>query len=692
MTRPHLRASGKRKPRQSSHAAEFETATVHFVMTVTVARRFDVARAARLLLLAGVAVSAAWSDESVIRVDPRLRRNARQLKRARLLHTRVERLRKDVTWRSAFALLLSSPRSGLGALGAVWRSQIVAPRLQRLADSNSLWQLAWFVVRHPVIGARDVLPLVRFSRGASATDAKGRNATTESPKVDTVLRESQGTEHSRGDKSDLPEDADDMGTSELLEILDDAEHNYIQLQVVSAAERIVDAQLFGHTRAARPYVRLMLRGSYHHFQVEGASATHHVVLEPRVMLHPDGVIQLDVALRASGSLSTAQLLEFMQGGAPRIVSSEMSTPLYEGTEWEPLAKLIEGEVDRGKPLAKIHHSAPASVAQLLHVHLGAVFRAANLSGDIDWLLYPILFTQPGACCTAGRWRSNHAHDLHLIAIRGHAQATISPHVEAPTDLSLRSSHSLFASLGSAVYVRWSGALPSGIRELDTTLVFEYALQLYMRLVAMEVRVAELSLGDRTLRHRYREALRLFSELRQGSLRSGEARDVAKAVLRELGADDIRPTIETALSLAGTAHDTVSSARAARQSWWLTVLATIVAFLVAVPTLQQLLAALPASAPSPLLDLLLSPLRWASNLGFWGPWMMMAAILAAVSFGVAFGWIVRHRPRTLPSLRRGFAWPTSFTITSYDGPPQPAEESHQQSRAAPTTSAPSDHSS
>ncbi|WJL97210.1 hypothetical protein QSU92_08650 [Microbacterium sp. ET2] len=525
--------------------------------------------------------------------------------------------------------------------------------------------LTWFLVLHPIFGLRKVLPLVRFSRSdAEATESPG----IQDDAAALLLEESAEAQAPEGDAAgDLH---DDFGTADLLQILDEAEQNYMKNQIVSAAERVVDAELFGWGATTRPFVRMSLRNSYHDFLIDGVPGTQHVVFEPRLTLYSDGLIQLDLAVRAEGPLSTSQVLDLMWGPAPRVVSSEVSAPLYEGTDWEGLADLRDGAMDMGEPLASFQHAVPVSMGDILQVHMQAVLRAMKWRGPVQWLNYPVAFTKPGACCSATRWRENHAHDVHLLAIRGQFRSRIASHVASPADLSMRSTHSLFATLGSAIYIRWEGAIPAAIRELNTVLVFEFALQLYLRLVTMESRVARLRLGDRELRVRYREALRLFSELRQGSLRAGEARDIARAVLRELGAEEIRPTIETALTLAGTAHDTVSAARAARRSWWITVLATLIAALVAVPALQQLLLSLPATPSEPIGAVLLAPLNWASDLAFWGPWALMGATIAVVVGAVALGWVVRHRPRHVPGIRRGFAWPTRFTVKSIDGSEDP----------------------
>lgn len=94
-----------------------------------------------------------------------------------------------------------------------------------------------------------------------------------------------------------PEMMVDQEDVDTLEMLAEAEAAYLGTQVVSAAVRESDANLFGGPdRDGDGFVRLMLRESYHDFVLPGSGEKHHVVFEPRLLLHESGVAQLDLAL------------------------------------------------------------------------------------------------------------------------------------------------------------------------------------------------------------------------------------------------------------------------------------------------------------------------------------------------------------------------------------------------------------
>jgi len=191
------------------------------------------------------------------------------------------------------------------------------------------------------------------------------------------------------------------------------------------------------------------------------------------------------------------------------------------------------------------------------------------------------------------------------------------------------------------------------------LILEYALLLYVRLHSLEQDVSRLVSGERKLRARYKAAVRLFSELRQRDLRSGEARDIVRHVLDAHGAPEIRKTIETALSLSASAYSTRSAERAARRAWWITLMATLVGLVVALPSLKVLLDSVPPAQPGE--AWLLIPVRWMAEQGFWGPGIALVCILIAVIALWVLGWFWRWRNLRLPSFRRGYKWPTEFTV-------------------------------
>ncbi|WP_447943432.1 hypothetical protein [Microbacterium aurum] len=463
-----------------------------------------------------------------------------------------------------------------------------------------------------------------------------------------------------------PDEAVDEDETDLLAMAAEAEGLYLDRQIVSAAIRASDAHLFGgRDRDEDGFVRLMLRNSYHHFVLPGSDVEHYVVLEPRLLLHESGVVQIDLVLSVhDASLDVRQALAMTWGPEPLIVRSQMSAPLLKGTRWESVADYSAGEVDADKPLATINHATPVSMSELQEVHLHAVLSVIR-RGYGHWLIYPVAILDVNECCSPGHWKQTHRDDLIRLAIRGSVDRDVAEHVSTPRDLSSSTNHSLYANLGSAVYFQWTGAAPKGIAEMGTVLLLEYALLQYMRLYALEEDVARMRLGDRHLRGRYKTAVRLFAELRQRDLRAGEARDIVQHVLNDYGAPEIRRTIETGLNLSASAYATVSAERASRRAWWVTIAATAIALLVAVPPLQDLLNSTPRPAPDD--SWVLRPLQWLAERGFWGPWIAMGSILLAVAGLWFMSTLWRWRFIRWPSLRRGYRWPAEFEVTDNFSP-------------------------
>ncbi|WP_079550079.1 hypothetical protein [Arthrobacter sp. 49Tsu3.1M3] len=516
--------------------------------------------------------------------------------------------------------------------------------MEDFAETKSFTSLVRLFFFHPFVTVRRVLPRLRFTRGNDERDE------VERPK-DAL--DSGGSMP----EPEMEVDQDDVDT---LEMLAEAEKGYLDRQIVSAAIRQSDANLFGGPdRDGDGFVRLMLRESYHDFVLPGSEERHHVVFEPRLLLHESGVAQLDLALSVETSLEVRQVLAMMWGPEPMFVRSEMSAPLIQGTSWESLADFSEGTLDAGQPLGVIEHSEPVSMQDLLHMHFLAVLRIIKRSYTY-WTSYPVAIVGSSHCCGPEEWQRTHQEDLIRLTIRSSHDGEVAEHILPPKDLSLSRNHSLFAQLGSAIYLQWKGTPPRGIDELNTVLVLEYALLAYVRLHALEEDVSRMVAGERRLRARYRTAVRLFSELRQRDLRSGEARDIVRHVFDDLGVPEIRRTIETALSLSASAYSTRSAERAARRAWWITLIATLIGLVVALPPLRDLLASVPAVEPGEAWPL--APLRWLAEQGFWGPWLALAGLLVAVLALWVLGWCWRWRIRRLPSFRRGYKWPTEFTFT------------------------------
>jgi len=178
---------------------------------------------------------------------------------------------------------------------------------------------------------------------------------------------------------------------------------------------------------------------------------------------------------------------------------------------------------------------------------------------------------------------------------------------------------------------------------------------------LEEELSRFRLGDRRLRRLYRRSILVFSELRQGNLRSGDARQIASRLLQDLGGDELRTTVETALNLSGLAYSTVSASRSSRRALWLTLLGTVVAIVVALPQIQALLDAVTKWKASQPWDFLLHPIQVIAT---WSPW---GVLVAAVGIVMAFWLLLRfiQFTRALFSVlfpRRGYPWPNLISVT------------------------------
>ncbi|MFK3672418.1 hypothetical protein ACI2IX_19805 [Leifsonia aquatica] len=551
--------------------------------------------------------------------------------------------------------MFHSPRIGVQISRAKWYELRVGPRVDKLVATESIAAFVGLLIRHPIVTLYRVVPHMRISRDSGGEEREVRG-------------DLAGPDPDRGPIVSKigAEDSDDYGIAELRETLAQAEMAYLDRQAVSFAIRHNDAHLFsGPDRDLDGFVRLMLRESYHHFVLPGSDKEHYVVLEPRLLLHESGVIQLDLVLRADGSFDVRQVLAMMWGPQPIIVRSQMSKPLLRRTPWESLADFSSGEEDAAAPLGDLVHATPVSMSDLLEVHLAAVLGVMRERYD-GWMVYPVTMLDVDDCCSDGEWRTSHREDLIRLAIRGSVDREIASHVSVPVDLSMGHDHSLHANMGSAVYLQWKGSFPSGIAELDTVLLLEHALLQYMRLAKLEGRVSRLTLNERKLRSRFSESIRLLSELRQRDLRAGEARDIERHVLDALGAPEMRKVVETALELSSSAYAAFSAERASRRAWWITLAATVVALVVAVPSVGEILKSLPPQDDGE--TWILNPARWLASQGFYGPWIAMGALVALVGIPwiATFAW--RHRPGRFASFRRGYRWPTEFTVTADDWGP------------------------
>lgn len=529
----------------------------------------------------------------------------------------------------------------------------VWPDLKRLQASKKISSLVIFTFRHPIFALRRVWPNIKINLTSKKDELDDHDELDEAPK-------------------DLAPH-DDSWAESVLEPIENADALFLDRQLVSAAEREQDAQLFGgRDREWDGFVRLVLRDSYHDLFVPGKGQhyTEEVTFEPRLFLHRTGVAILTVRVYTKSALSTKQLIELMWGPAPRIARSRMAEPLVKGTWLEQFVTHWEDtKRDAGARLAMIEwEGGGLAMSAFLQSQMDLIARTIGVRFRHS-LTYPTSIVQAGECCSAEDFQHVHANDVTRITMRMTTDKRLSSHVDRGPDWSVTADHSLYVSLGSSSYFQWEGDRPFGIRELQTTLVIEYGLSLYKRLQAMEEDVSRMRLGDRRLRSRYRNAILLFSELRQGDVRAGTAREIVRHLLHEMGADEMRPTIESALNLASMAHSTVSAGKSSRRGWWLALAGTVVAAIVSFPTISNLLASLDGVPTDTGFEWALRHLRDIASSGFLGPWLVLGIVLVLLLLLWLVGAVFRSWPRIRLDPKGGYLWPTPFR-TTYDYPNEP----------------------
>ena len=626
------------------HGAQFD-AVSHFCVTVQLSTATNIARATRQLLAAGIAESAAWPNDDKIRVSKRMYRIGRSITAFRKLHDDYALIKNDHRLRARVWFAYRHPRLGF-TIFQDFRARRAAADLKVLAEKSSLKSILTFTVRHPIVAIVKVFPRIRISRNGSE-----QNAPAESAELDIEL----------GSDPAASEDSLD----DPLQVVESAERSSTENQRVSLIERQIDHSLFGgREHDENRFVRMLLRDSYHDIKLPGSDQVQSVVFEPRLLLHQSGALQLNIRVQSETPLDVSQLLEFTSSQYNMVLESRYSVPWLKGSPWEAEAELLDGAEGEDR-LGILTYTEPVPLREVFFDHLAAIERVINRQYN-HWTIYPIAMLKPGDCCADDRFDSRHEQELAQIAFR--APRSVAQHVPRPKDLSMDPDESLYASLGNATHIQWRGPSVSPVDELFTTMVLEYALLTQMRLVTMERSLTRPATSGKLLRARYDEAIRLFSELRHGSLRSGEARDIARHLLSEFGVDDMRRTIEVALDLDASSHAISSSDRAARRSWRLTLLGTLVAIFVAVPPRGSLLdsvAELPTASVAPWLRGPVGLLQEAASLGFWGPWAVLGALVATVLAISALRGIAGFGRVRMPPLSIGYPWPRVVSFAESD---------------------------
>lgn len=440
--------------------------------------------------------------------------------------------------------------------------------------------------------------------------------------------------------------ADDL--SSLDKALDEGVEVVADIQKIAAVERELDARLFGgRSRDEDEFVRLTLRGSYHDILLPGTGDSVHVVFEPRLLLHASGIVQLTIAMPVDSGLTTSQLVQLARSDRDAIARSQMAEPLLKGLpEGQLRGKWIK-EVDAGARLREIIFDEKVTMAESLERHLFVVGDAVGRSLPREWSVYASVFAAAGDCCDPAQWRVGHQEDLARVTTRYGTAGRVSHEKLIGRDFSLDPDSILISNLASTTRIQIRGEPPDPIEHLDTVLLVEHVLLQYFRLRVLEGAISDPRLHGARLQAEQREAIAVFTSMRQYEVRYGSARELAVHLLADLGGDQMRRTIESTLGLAAQANATREASMQARRSLVLAWVGTILAVLVAIPALAELLGLVSSAPDGSVLAVLLAPLAWMASFGAWGPWLIVITVL-----GVVFGfWLLKIMRRLIGKLWR-----------------------------------------
>ncbi|MFJ2370242.1 hypothetical protein [Microbacterium sp. NPDC087665] len=376
---------------------------------------------------------------------------------------------------------------------------------------------------------------------------------------------------------------DDDNLPDLADSIREVERMLVRQQQILVMERQVDRELFAQEITIdEPFVRMQMRGSYHTIVVDGKEA--HVVLEPRLLLHRDGAIQITVGVALPAGLDTTHLIEGIAPEADIIAKSEIPEPYagknarWHGGEWAE-------ELDAGTRMRVIHHEERLALFDWIEIAEQRILALIGAKKDGTGLVYPVTIAEAGACCDS--WEAQHAEDVAQVV-----SMTVTPadersnYVPGPS-MAATSGTLVHADLGSALIVELRSGEP-GADDLEYSLLFERTVLLFMRLRALEKKLIAVSAKPKEVRRTYRAALELERETRGGHILHGGARDIADHVLGTFGVPRMLEVIARALTIMGERGATRASEKAARTANRFAAVSLFVAFVAAVPAVPSIL--------------------------------------------------------------------------------------------------------
>ncbi|EYT65562.1 hypothetical protein H489_0106825 [Curtobacterium flaccumfaciens UCD-AKU] len=445
---------------------------------------------------------------------------------------------------------------------------------------------------------------------------------------------------------------------------------------VSAIERQVDARLYGvDPEDADPYVRLFLRNIY--LTLTPELGGHEIVLEPRLLLHSRGLVQLTLALNAQDEIATRDAIDLSYSTHP-IGSSILIPDVYLRAKEEYLAGKWSDVEDQGRRLRAITFDEPTTISETLDLLAGVVFDVTKARPSGQWLTYAVVMTAPGSCCDNSEdWRVQHVSDMDQLALRKSPMDGERLRIDGGPEFASTDGTSDRPNVGSSLHVSYRPWAP-GVHDLNTVLLIEHAISVHMRLAHLEQTIKRFRTRARAVERASRHAVRLFAEMRGSELRYGTARDQHTHLLNQLGATDMRATIEQSLSLLSAVSGARSDARTARLANRLAVIGIVVAAIAAIPVVPDALHVLRSAATSTdspwravLTGIAARPATLlVAAVTIAAAWMAIAASRAIILFGAS----LRHL------IERGAKSPITIDIT-FDTPEsgdvQPSESTSRE---------------
>ncbi|MCW8100808.1 hypothetical protein [Streptomyces tauricus] len=471
------------------------------------------------------------------------------------------------------------------------------------------------------------------------------------------------------------------------ETADFIQNSVSEAQAINAIQHTIEQDMYRPDyRYSEPYLRLHLKPIVVWLDVlgggaerEGEDYSEGVYANATLLLHPSGVVQIQIALQFPSDISTIELERMQFGGSPIISAAEYPEVLIRAAtpsrdlEERLLGHWVEGERS-GTRWRRCRFQDPASVADLFMTYLDAIHGIAVKKSSSEWLCHPVIFVKKVDCCESEeQFRSLHSAELVSLlsrysSPRGERGAAIAELV--PRDRSLNLDHSVYMDATHTTSIRWPGA--SGPEEyaghLSHIIVVECALLQYWQIKMIDRRVAGSTGHLREIAQLQRDAIFGMREYRNSPLSYGTARDAANEILVGLEADRLYEHTLECLSQLQQLVATNDSQRSARRANTLAATAAVAAAVLGLPAVEDTLNVAKGIPPTGIWGTAAAPLRNLAAEGAVGAWKGYIILLVTVLL-FALVWNRIYKRRMARRGRRGIAgmrWPWgTITITRRD---------------------------